>query len=109
MLALGIEYLGPVIAGERHDAKLVFNERGVIVLPGDLQHREFKAEDISYEDNYIGNALAAMIRRDAIEIRYHKSFSDRDVTRIIAPVLALDAFEPWRTSRVTYQGREIKA
>ena len=107
MLVLGIEHLEPVLAGDKHDAKLVLNERGVIVLPGDRQHRECEAEGISYEDNYVGNALAAMIRRNAIEIRYHKAFSDRDVTRIVASMLMLEAFEPWRTTSVTYQGRPI--
>lgn len=108
MLLLGTEHLGPVLSGDKHDAKLVFNECGVIVLPGDRQHREFKAEGISYEDNYAGNALAAMIRRDAVEIRFHGSFSDRDVTRIVTSVLAFVDFEPWRTAKITYQGRSIE-
>lgn len=108
MLILGTEHLEPVLSGDKHDAKLVFNKRGVIALPGDRQHRECKAEGISYEDDYVGNALAAMIRRDAIEIRFHKSFSDRDVTSIITLLLALDAFEPWRSAEITYQGRQIE-
>lgn len=47
-----------------HDAKLVFNECGAIVLPAKGQHREMKAEGISHEDDDQGNTLAAMPRRD---------------------------------------------
>ena len=99
MLVIGAENLAPVPA---------LHEPRAIILPCDRQHRERKAEGTSYEDNYVGNALASMIRRDAIEIRYHKSFTDRDVIRIVAALLTLDAFEPWRDANITYQGRPIE-
>ncbi|MDX9912064.1 MAG: hypothetical protein RBS39_09550 [Phycisphaerales bacterium] len=40
--------------------KKAFNDRGAIVFPASRQHREVKREGVSYEDNYRGNALAAM-------------------------------------------------
>ncbi len=64
-----------------------------------------KGEGISYEDNYAGNALAAMIRPGAFEIRYHKSCSDRRVAQIVNAIATETGFEILNTWRVTYQGR----
>ena len=107
MIITGDEHLQALAAGLVHAAKMVFNERGAIVFPTTRQHREMKAEGISYEDNYAGNALAAMLRRDAIEIRFHRGFDDASVARIIAVLLAAPAFSCLAHPSVTYQGRTI--
>lgn len=107
MIVRGAEQLGEVIAGRVHDAKLVFNDRGAIVFPAKRQHREMKAEGISYEDDYRGNALAAMLRRDAIEIRFHRAYDDRAVTRIVSRLLTMPELACLAKAQVTYQGGPI--
>ncbi len=108
MLIVGAELLTLLAGGSPREAKMVFSERGAIVFPVSRQHREMKAAGISYEDDYKGNALAAMLRRDAIEIRFHQGFRDADVARIVESLLALPEFAPMRAAHVTYQGRAIR-
>jgi hypothetical protein len=107
MTIIGAEHLEPVIAGRAYDAKMVFNERGALIFPTSTQHRDMKAEGISYEDNYKGSALAAMLRRDAIEIRFHRAFSDKAVARIVSTLLTLPELSCLSQAKVTYQGRPI--
>lgn len=109
MLIVGAELLTLLAGGSPREAKMVFNERGAIVFPVSHQHREMKAAGVSYEDDYKGNAMAAMLRRDAIEIRFHQGFKDAEVCRIVAALLALPEFKSMQNARVTYQGREIMA
>lgn len=101
----GGEHLEEVIAGRVYDAKMVFNGHGAIVFSAKRQHREVKAEGISYEDDYRGNALAAMLRRDAIEICFHRSYDDAAVARIVRLLLAMPALSCLARAQVTYQGR----
>jgi hypothetical protein len=107
MTIVGAELLERLFAGEIHQAKMVFNARGAVVFPVARQHRQMKAEGISYEDNYAGNALAAMLRRDAIEIRFHQAFSDRALARIVQKLLTSPELGPLAGVRVTYQGRAL--
>lgn len=107
MTVTGADHLGDLFTGSVYDAKMVFNDRGAFVFSARRQHREMKAEGISYEDNYLGNALAAMVRRDAIEIRFHRAYDDKAVARVVGQLLALPEFSALALARVTYQGRVI--
>lgn len=107
MTVTGAEHLEDLLAGRAYDAKMVFNERGAIVFPTRRQHCDMKADGISYEDNYAGNALAAMLRRDAIEIRFHRAYDDSEVARLVGRLLALPALSCLAHASVTYQGRAI--
>lgn len=106
MLLIGIEYIQSA-AEPGWSAKMVFNDRGAIFFSVKRQHREAKAEGISYEDNYKGNALAAMLVPGKIEIRFHKAFSDSAVTDLVRTLLTdprLSSMSGWQ---VTYQGRRL--
>jgi hypothetical protein len=107
MIVHGAAHLEEVIAGRVHDAKMVFNDRGAIVFPTKRQHKEMKVEGISYEDDYRGNALAAMLRRNAIEIRFHRAYDDRAVTRIVSRLLTTPELARLAMAHVTYRGRPI--
>jgi hypothetical protein len=90
------------------ELKIVFNGRGAIFFPASEQHRDQSAAGIRYADDSQGNALAAMLRPGEIEVRYHSSFSDAAVLRLVEQVARqplLRAIEPWR---VTYQGRLLR-
>ncbi len=63
----------------------MFNENGVIFFAAGKQHRDMQTAGISYEDNYKGNALAALLSKGMIEIRYHREFPDGRVSAILDP------------------------
>jgi hypothetical protein len=66
-----------------------------------------KAEGISYEDNYKGDAMAAMLMPGLIEIRNHKAFADAEVARIVGRLLQRPELAFMAGWRVTYQGRPV--
>jgi hypothetical protein len=107
MTVEGAQLLADVAAARTPEAKAVFNEHGIIVFPRSVEHRTMKREGISYEDDYAGNALAAMIRPGAFEIRFHKSYSDRRVAQIVGVIAAETGFEVLSAWHVTYQGRPL--
>lgn len=107
MYIRGDDYLRELLERPCFEAKMVFNKYGAIVFPASLQHREQKAEQISYEDDYKGNALAAMLRPGEIEIRFHKCMADEDVRQILRAILNDGPLAAMRGWRATYQGREV--
>lgn len=107
MYLAGVEYINSLMKQENFAAKMVFNGSGAIFFPVSQEHRDFKAECISYEDNYCGNALAAVLDRGRIEVRYHRKFSDELVSRIIRTLLSQPELEFMETWDVLYQGRKL--
>ena len=108
MRTLGIEHLLSLLERRTFTAKMVFNEKGAIFLPVGTEHREAKAEGISYEDNYKGNALAAMVTTGRIEVRFHQAFKDAKVTAILRELLSTPELQPMKGCELTYQGRSLK-
>ena len=107
MLLIGADYLVGLVEAGGFSAKMVFNAKGAIIFPVSAEHRDQTAAGISYKDNYKGSALAAMLTPGKIEIRYHKSFTDTAVTRIVAALLAQPELAFMKTWKVVYQGREL--
>ena len=105
MFIRGTDFIIPLLDQQHFSAKMVFNEHGAIIFPVHQEHRNQSAMNISYEDNYKGNALAAMLAPDIIEIRYHKMFTDNQVAKIIKTLKAHSEFVFLSDWRVTYQGR----
>lgn len=81
MIQLGTDTLDALARGDLPHAKLVFNDRGFIAFPTRIQHDTMKAEGISYEDNYAGNAMAAMLKPGMIAVRFRRGFGDEAVDR----------------------------
>ncbi len=73
-----------------------------------MQHREQKAPQISYEDDYAGDALAAMLAPGRIEIRYHRDVSHERAAQIMRVLLAEPRLAFMRGWHVTYQGRTLR-
>jgi hypothetical protein len=51
------------------------------------EHRDVKQPGLSYEDDSMGNALAAMVKSGLIEFRFHKAFSDDRVRSIAQAII----------------------
>src|SRR5688500_2547899 len=103
----GIDYARELANGSRATAKVIFNASGAIVFPASEQHRDQKTVGVSYEDDYKGNALAAMISKRQMEIRFHRNFSDAQVESVVSSLLQHPELSFIREYRVTYQGREL--
>lgn len=108
MIVIGSEFIAARVAAGEFCAKLVFNDAGAIFFNADLQHCDQKAAGVSYEDDYRGNALAAMVALGRIEIRFHSDFSDAQVARIVSHLVRMPGLEMMRDWNVTYQGRAIQ-
>jgi hypothetical protein len=100
--------LEEVLAGAHYQFKATFNSRGVILFPMTRQHRETKAEGISYDDGPTGDALAAVISPGQIDIRNDPRFAAERVKRILEEILQDGRLQPLRSFTVTYQGKVIK-
>ncbi|MDX2200325.1 MAG: hypothetical protein SF069_15300 [Phycisphaerae bacterium] len=104
---IGAEYLARLASQGGFSAKMVFNEHGAIFFSASCQHRDEKAPGISYEDDYKGNALAAMLAPGRIDVRYHAGFTDRRVGQILKELVHEPALQFLRGYEATYQGRPI--
>ena|ERR1051326_979393 len=109
MSLIGVEFMVSVARATGFSAEMVVNENGALFFAANLQHREQKAAGISYEDDYAGNALAAMLAPGQIEIRFHRAFSDQRVAQIIENLLAAPELYFMSNWQVAYQGRTIRA
>jgi len=51
--------------------------------------------------------MAAMLKPGAIEIRFHKRYTDQAVARILKSLLATPELAPMAGWAITYQGRPL--
>ena len=108
MIVIGVGHIMPLLVQQHFSAKMVFNGHGAIVFSVHQEHRTQTAEKISYEDNYKGNALAAMLAPNKIEIRYHNAFTDARVAIIIAQLKQHPDLYFMVDWNATYQGRQLE-
>ena len=108
MVIIGLEFIRSQIDLEYFTAKMVLNGNGALFFPVTGEHREHKAAGISYEDDYRGNALAAMLSSGKMEIRFHKAFSDQRVASIVNELAQQEELEFITNWNVFYQGRRLK-
>lgn len=102
----GVQFLSSLVAQGGFSAKMVFNQNGAIFFPVNQQHRDQKANGISYDEDK-GNVLAAMLAPEKIEIRYQKNFSDQRVATMVSSLLAQSELSFMRGWQVYYQGRKV--
>lgn len=107
MYVRGANCLRMLLREADFSAKMVFNGVGVIIFPVSAEHRDQKMPGISYEDDYRGNALAAMLSRGKIEVRYHEMFPDENVRALLAALFAEPELFDLVDWELTYQGRRI--
>lgn len=107
MIVIGLDYIDKLRTEPHYAAKAVLNANGIIFFPESREHRDQKAAGISYEDNYQGNALAAMIRPRRLEIRFHQSFSDEEIATLVRNLAKNEALAFMGSWAITYQARKI--
>jgi hypothetical protein len=108
MSVSGLELIRGLMGQKNFEAKCVLNENGLVFFPASQQHKSVKASGISYEDDYLGNALAAMVKPGCLEVRYHRDFSDDRVRSLWSLILAEPGLSILHQWKIWYQGREIQ-
>ena len=108
MLVYGFDSIETMLEEDGYLFKLLANDTGVVLFPHTTEHRDATQPGIKYADDSLGNALAAMVKPDRIEFRFHKQFSDERVKELAVRMLDLPQLEFARSFVVTYQGRTLR-
>ena len=108
MQITGIEIVQEQIQQDGYFFKAILNDSGACFFSGKTQHSTVKVNGLSYEDDYKGNALAAIIKNNLIEIRNHRDFGVPHVESIIKALLQDPQLECLKDFSVTYRGATIK-
>ena len=87
--------------------KAILNDSGAAFFPGKTEHRTVKVAGLSYEDDYKGNALAAVITDGRVEIRNHRDFSAERVKIIVIALLAHPELQCLNGFPVQYRGQKL--
>ena len=107
MVISGADYLKNEISQGDFTAKMVFNEQGALIFSVRTQHSHAKAPGISYEHESAGNAVAAMLLPNKIEVRFHQRFSDERIAHLLMKLLSEPELSEMANWEITYQGRPI--
>ncbi len=107
MTIIGLEYLLTEYQSPGCFVKFIVNETGIFFFPERNQHNSMKADGISYEDNYKGNAMAGIVKNNSVEIRFHKDFSVHRVKAILSQIKADNELSPIFNQPVSYKGEHL--
>ena len=107
MRVIGLDTVLKSAQETHHQYKFIFNQQGIIFFPAVFEHRSQKAEGISYEDEYRGNALAAIVNDGRVEIRFHRGFERHRVKEIIHDILSLPDVASLSLRTFSYQGKPL--
>lgn len=96
-----------LLKGMSGSVKFLLNDSGIAFFSAATQHRDFKLNGLSYEDDYLGNAVAGIATRERVEIRFHKAFSDERIRNLWGRVSKMSVIAGTRLGQLYYQGRAI--
>ncbi|MGJ8678509.1 MAG: hypothetical protein ACSHX0_13425 [Akkermansiaceae bacterium] len=107
MIIHGLKTIELELANIGYFFKAITNDTEIAFFPGSIQHRDMKISGLSYEDDYLGNALACIIKPNQIEVRYHGRYTDAMVERIFRNILGMPEASALSKFSMTYQGRQL--
>jgi hypothetical protein len=93
---------------ERHGSlKFILHDSGIVFFPAAQQHRDIKTAGLSYEDDYLGNAVAGTITPQRVDIRFHRAYSDERIRALWSRVVKVPEIAAVSLGQLYYQGRAI--
>ena len=108
MIVIGAENLAERLKDEPlRRLKALLNETGIVIFPASTQHAAIKLRGISYEDDYKGNALAAIFDGHKFEIRWHRDFSEIRVKQLVDTLRRQPQLNSIENHLVTYGGNAL--
>ena len=103
----GTDRLQQELERRKYFFKAILNANGVAFFSGKTEHRTVKLAGLSYEDDYEGNALAAIITDGRFEIRDHRDFPPSRVKRIIKTMLKREDLQKLKDFSFQYRGKKL--
>ena len=107
MLVINSQCVEPSAARPGQTGKFILNELAILFFSTAHQHNSVKAQGLSYEDDYRGNALAGTVANGRIEIRFHRDFSEAHLRTIWSRAWAQSELAFLKDWPVFYQGRKL--
>ena len=107
MIFFNLEIIDIELLNKGYFFKAIVNTNSIAFFSGKIQHRNLKVGNLSYEDDYLGNAMACIIKPDRIEVRYQSDFTDSQVAEIFRNLRRYSEFIRLKDHPVSYQGRPI--
>jgi hypothetical protein len=99
---------GAELLGRQPTVKFILNETAIVFFLAAVQHRDVKADGLSYEDDYRGNAVAGIASPERVDIRFHQAFSDERICGLWRRVVTAAELGGKQLGKLYYQGREIR-
>jgi hypothetical protein len=100
--------LGAELLHANHESlKFILNDAGIIFFPATQEHRDVKTVELSYEDDYRGNAVAGLLLPGRVEIRFHRAFSPEHIRNLWSRVLTNASIAREHLGQLYYQGKEL--
>lgn len=108
MKVISADFLQEELERPGYFLKAILNEHGVAFFSRKTEHRTVKFDGMSYEDDYKGNALAAIITDGRIEMRNHRDYSSGRVGLIMSSLRERPELQCIRNFSVQYRGEMLK-
>lgn len=108
MIITGAQLVEEALRQPGYFIKAILNGSGAIFFPGKTEHCAVKQPGLSYEDEYKGNALAAIVTGGRIEIRNHRGFSEQRVMTIMRALLSIPELRCLQGMPVLYRGKSLE-
>ncbi|NND99523.1 MAG: hypothetical protein HKN47_19585 [Pirellulaceae bacterium] len=107
MKIIGADFLRTSLESDGYFIKLIINDTAAHFFPRTTEHRDATEPGLCYQDDSLGDALAATIKRRQIDIRFHRAFSDEHVRMMVQRLLRHPDVAGLADFSVSYQGRTL--
>ena len=105
MKLYGVDTLLAAFESDGFLLKMILNESAACLFPHTSEHSDAMQPGLCYKHDSQGNALAAMVKPNPIEIRHHNAFSENRVRHVLGLLLSAVDSDDLRGFAVQYQGR----
>lgn len=107
MNIIGADFLRSTLESDGYFIKLVLNDSTAYFFPYTSEHRDAAQPGLCYKDDSQGNALAATIKPNQIDVRHHRAYSDERVAMLTQKLINHPDASGLAGFTVKYQGRTL--
>ena len=105
MNIVGEDFLRASVVDDGYFLKLILNERTAHFFAHTTEHRDASLPGLRYRDDSLGDAVAATIKGNQIDVRKHKAYSQERMQGLITALeAALDPILEGSIFTVNYGG-----
>ena len=107
MRIIGGDFLQATLREEGYFLKAILNQSAVHFFVATTEHRDATQPGLRYDDESQGNALAATIKPERIDIRGHDAYSEGQVTAMMRTLLNQPEAQCLKGFTVYYRGQRL--